>query len=53
MKAKYLYYPTAISDTLVAYVPSWPFTPTPTSAANIMFTSLAPSPIASVKYSGE
>ncbi len=49
MKDKNLYYPTAISATLVASVPYLPFTPTPTSAAKIMLTSLAPSPMANVR----
>ena len=49
MNARYLYYPTAMSATLVAYVPYLPLTPTPTSAGKIIFTSFAPSPIAKVK----
>ena len=39
----------AKSATLHASVPYFPLTPTPTSAAVIMLTSLAPSPIARVK----
>jgi hypothetical protein len=42
---KNLNYPIAKSELLAAYWPSSPDIPTPTWAANIILTSLAPSPI--------
>ena len=49
---KNLNYPIAKSAVLAAYYPSLPRIPTPTWAWRIIFTSLAPSPIANVTFFG-